>query len=86
MRDPERIHAITQVLFLLWNKPENQDLRLGQLLYNLHIKNRRLTKSKADIFDTEDDEWLEWITNMFAEQQALAKLDLSQEEIKNIFK
>lgn len=65
MRDPQRIHNITRELWTLWDKPGNRDLRLGQLLHNLHSINRHNTKSQADIFDTEDDEWLEWLEKGF---------------------
>jgi len=61
MRDSNRIKYMTEVLYQLWSKPENQDLRLGQLLYNLYIANRQHTKNQADIFNTEDLEWLDWM-------------------------
>lgn len=54
MRDPKRIKLITDVLYRVWSKPEKQDLRLGQLLMNIHY-NEHL---HYDMFNTEDTEWL----------------------------
>ena len=62
MRDKERIDKTTDALNLLWK--EHPDLRLGQLIDNLHSLNRQKTKSKADIFYTEDVEWLDWLNKL----------------------
>lgn len=63
MRDPKRIEQITMALFNYWMK--YPDLRLGQLLVNLHHHGRKHTQSQADIFNTEDDEWLEWLLKFY---------------------
>lgn len=61
MRDPERIHAITTALYLLWSETRNQDLRLGQLLYDIGYHN----VLSPDIFNIEDDVWLDWILKKY---------------------
>jgi len=51
MRDPIRIDRILTKLGEVWRLAP--DLRLGQLLLNLH----RFSKNPSDVFNTEDDQW-----------------------------
>lgn len=48
-RDPQRIERVIELLRIVWNKPENHDIRLGQLLINCGAF------PSADAFYVEDD-------------------------------
>jgi len=59
MRDINRIKPILEELEKLWL--QEPDMRLGQLIFNIHW----LHSKGTDLFFTEDDQWLEWIKNGF---------------------
>lgn len=50
MRDPRRIPRIIELLHSKWEA--NPDIRLGQLIYNIIIRNKG---SLVDIYYLEDD-------------------------------
>lgn len=53
MRDPERIGPIMRELEALWRAAP--DLRLGQLLENVHSQAVNDGLTRADLFDVEDN-------------------------------
>ena len=53
MRDLKRIEKILFQLGILWAKPENSDMRFGQLLINYGI-----VKDDFQTWMAEDDYWL----------------------------
>lgn len=63
MRDKQRIPEILSLIYEIWNKEKNQDLRLCQLLYNIIFdylwKRKKIplgeTASGNQIFYFEDD-------------------------------
>ena len=62
MRDPKRIQRILGKLAFYWRK--NPDLRLGQLIYNIHAQ---AGEGKADIFNIEDEELERRLIDFFAD-------------------
>ncbi len=61
MRNPKRIENLLDKLKELWLSAP--DLRFGQLIFILK------QKSKIDMFEIEDDEWLEIIKNFIINYQ-----------------
>ena len=59
MRDLKRIEKILFQLGVLWAKPENSDMRLGQFLINYGI-----IKDDYNVWMTEDEVWLKHLKEL----------------------
>jgi hypothetical protein len=61
VRDPARIPEILRLLEEWWERPENADQRLGQLLVNLLRAEYSGDVMVDELFNVEDDKLYDWI-------------------------
>jgi hypothetical protein len=77
MRDPARIPQVLKAIDIYWSM--HPDLRLGQILYNLHRELcDKKKQARREIWALEDDELLE---ELFAWLGKANVLDLYQEDL-----